>query len=298
MKILIADDDPVSLRFLERTLARLGHQVAAVSDGAAAIAALLAPDAPRLAILDWMMPLADGLEVCRTLRRRPTPYTYIILLTSRRDRADMLQGLDAEADDFLTKPCDAIELQARLRSGERVIALQEHLIEAQEALRFEATHDRLTGLWNRGMILDHLNRELSRVRRSKGSLAVLMADIDHFKAINDEHGHGVGDVVLREAGTRMRATLRAYDALGRYGGEEFLLVLPDAEAAGAREAAERVRTALRSSPLTDGAVSVSTSVSIGGATTAIGYDAAALIQASDRALYHAKGCGRDRVEVV
>jgi two-component system cell cycle response regulator len=297
VKILIADDDAVSRRLLAGTLAQFGHEVVAVEDGDQAAAALLAPDAPQLAIIDWVMPGLDGLEVCRRLRQRPTPYTYIILLTSRDRRSDMLQALDAGADDFLSKPCDPLELRVRLRSGERVIALQAGLIETQEALRFEATHDRLTGIWSRGTILDHLERELSRARREKGSMAVLLADLDHFKRVNDLHGHVVGDIVLRETGRRMRSGLRAYDGIGRYGGEEFLLVLDHTDIAGAKPVAERIRCSLGCEPMHAESVTVTVTTSIGVTDTATaGYSSDALIQAADRALYQAKALGRDRVQ--
>jgi diguanylate cyclase (GGDEF)-like protein len=296
VKILIADDEPVSRRLLEGTLVRLGHEVIAVEDGDQALAALLAPDGPRLAILDWMMPGIDGLDVCRQVRQRPTPYTYLILLTSRDQRSDMLEGLDTGADDFLTKPCDAVELRVRLRSGERVIALQEHLLEAQAALRFEACHDRLTGLANRGSILDQLHKELKRARRERAPLSVLLADLDHFKSINDDYGHAVGDKVLREVGTRMRSVLRASDAIGRYGGEEFLIVLPRATVEGAQEVGERVRTAVCAEPVSDNGLVIPASTSIGAASTATtGFDPDALVRAADAALYRAKAQGRDRV---
>jgi diguanylate cyclase (GGDEF)-like protein len=297
MRILIAEDDQISRCLLQATLVRLGHEVVAVENGTQATAALLDPDGPQLAILDWMMPGADGLTVCRTVRQRPTPYVYIILLTSRDRRSDMVEGFDAEADDFLTKPCDAIELRARLRSGERVLALQENLLRAQASLTYEATHDQLTGLWNRGMILEHLKGEVSRARRKTAPVGVLMADVDHFKPINDSHGHRVGDAVLREVGQRMRAVLRDYDAIGRYGGEEFLMVLGGADLAGARDVAERVRLAVRSQPVQHGSIALSVSLSLGVACSAtVGFEPDALIQVADQALYRAKECGRNRVE--
>jgi diguanylate cyclase (GGDEF)-like protein len=222
---------------------------------------------------------------------------YIILLTSRDRRSDMVEGFDAEADDFLTKPSDAIELRARLRSGERVLALQENLLRAQASLTYEATHDQLTGLWNRGMILEHLKGEVSRARRKTAPVGVLMADVDHFKRINDSHGHRVGDAVLREVGQRMRAVLRDYDAIGRYGGEEFLMVLGGADLAGARDVAERVRLAVRSQPVQHGSIALSVSLSLGVACSAtVGFEPDALIQVADQALYRAKECGRNRVE--
>jgi diguanylate cyclase (GGDEF)-like protein len=295
MKILIADDEPVSRRLLEGTLKKLGHDVLAVEDGTRATATLLAADGPRMAILDWMMPGCDGLAVCREVRKRAAPYTYIILLTSRDRRSDMVEALDAEVDDFLTKPYDAVELRARLRSGERVLLLQETLLLAQEALRHEATHDRLTGLWNRARIYDHLKREARRSEREKTTLAVLLADLDHFKQINDTYGHGVGDAVLHEAGQRMRSVLRDYESIGRYGGEEFLIVLSKADMVVGRQVAERIRRAVGAEPVVHGTTRVEVKVSVGLASTMLGFDPTALVHAADNALYRAKQQGRNTV---
>lgn len=296
MKILIADDDPVSRRLLEATLIRLGHEVAAVANGTDAILALSAPEAPRLAVLDWMMPGADGLAVCRAIRQRTGPYIYLILLTARDRREDLVEGLHAEADDFLTKPLDIVELKARLRSGERVLRLQEGLLAAQEELRRRATHDDLTGLWNRGMILERLTHELGRARRERTAVAVAMADLDHFKHINDTYGHAAGDAVLRYAASRLRETLRDRDCLGRYGGEEFLIVVPNCGASGAMDTAERSRVAVAESSVAFGASTIPVTVSVGVASTdAVGYDEAALMRAADAALYEAKARGRNRV---
>lgn len=297
MRILIADDDPVSRRLLEGTLVRLGHEVVSVSDGQEALVSLLSPDGPRLAILDWMMPGADGLDVCRTLRRRSAPYVYVILLTARDRREDMVAGLDAEADDFLTKPFDKIELRARLRSGERVLGLQERLLKAQEALREQATHDHLTGLWNRGEILEELDRETARARREKRPLAVVMADIDHFKQINDTHGHQAGDAVLRQTAERMRSVMRNYDSIGRYGGEEFLFVLPGCDLAEARQVAERARALVNGAPHHVGDLDLQISISLGVAWASDGStEPTAIIKTADDALYRAKAKGRNRVE--
>jgi diguanylate cyclase (GGDEF)-like protein len=295
VRILIADDEPVARRLLERTLQQLGHQVAVVSNGADALTRLLAPDGPRMAILDWMMPGTDGLGVCRAVRQRPTPYVYVILLTSRDRPEDIVEGLEAGADDFLSKPFDVGQLRARLRSGERVLTLEANLLEAQAALKHQATHDRLTGLWNRGMVVDHLERTLSQAEREGKTVSVAMGDLDSFKAVNDQHGHGTGDAVLVEVTRRMRSVLRKYDALGRYGGEEFLLVVGGDESL-ARKLAERVRVAVGSEPVRDGALSLPVTVSFGVASTAAtGFDADRLIEAADRALYRAKEGGRNRI---
>ena len=269
----------------------------AVSDGHGALASLLSPDGPRLAILDWMMPGADGLDVCRTLRRRTAPYVYVILLTARDRHEDMVAGLDAEADDFLTKPFDKIELRARLRSGERVLDLQERLLKAQDALREQATHDHLTGLWNRGEILAELDREAARAAREHRPLAVVMADIDHFKRINDTYGHQAGDAVLRQTAERMRSVMRNYDSIGRYGGEEFLFVLPGCDVTEARQVAERARALVHGAPHHAGDLDLQVSISLGVACTGNGsVEPTALIKAADDALYRAKAKGRNCVE--
>lgn len=296
MKILIADDDRVSQRLLQATLAKLGHEVAAVSGGAAALSALLEADAPRLAILDWQMPDMDGLAVCRTVRADAPAYVYVLLLTSRDRQEDRTLAYEAGVDDFLSKPLDVADLRSRLRVGERVLELQAKLLVIQEALRHEATHDHLTGLWNRRMILDTLGRLLDKSIEDQQPLAVALADIDHFKQINDRHGHAAGDAVLREAAARMRMVLRGDDAIGRYGGEEFLLVLPDCDRDAAVTVVDRARLGVVGRPIDVGDLSLDVSVSAGVAWAARKVDASALIQAADEALYRAKAAGRNRVE--
>jgi two-component system cell cycle response regulator len=296
MRILIADDDPVSRRLLEATLSRLGHEVVSVANGTDAIEQLARPDGPRLAVLDWMMPGADGLAVCRAVRQRPGPYVYAILLTSHNRREDLVVGLDAEADDFLTKPLDVVELRARVRSGERVIALQEGLLEAQATLQRLARFDELTGLCNRRTILESLAEAVDRARRDRGHLGVAMADLDHFKTINDTYGHAGGDEVLRRVAKRIATVLGSDDTVGRYGGEEFLVVVPEADAARVGRVAERCRLAVAdmSVPVADTVVRPTVSVGLA-SSRLLGYDEDALIQAADAALYQAKADGRNRV---
>jgi len=298
VRILIADDDALSRRMLEATLQRLGHDVVSVEDGTAALTVLLQEDAPRMAILDWVMPGADGLDVCRAVRERSARYVYLMLLTAQDRRENMVAGLEAGADDFLTKPCQGSELQARLRSGGRVLELQEKLLEAQEALRLEAARDHLTGLWNRRMILDQLHRELRRAAHEQRPLAIVLVDLDHFKVINDTHGHAAGDEVLQETARRIRSAMRDYDFIGRYGGEEFLLLLPGCEAYSAGDVAERVRAGIAAKPAQAAGVIMPVRASLGVAWTTSGTAGpSVLIQAADEALYRAKALGRDRVEV-
>jgi diguanylate cyclase (GGDEF)-like protein len=292
VRILIADDDAVSRRLLEGTLHRLSHDVVSVSNGRQAEDALVSADGPRLAILDWMMPDIDGLEVCRTVRDHAEHYVYVILLTAKNRHEDLVTGLAAQADDFLTKPVDAVELGARIQSGARVIDLQERLLAAQEALRREASHDRLTGLWNRGMILDHLDRELKKARRNSVPVSVLMADIDHFKAINDTLGHDAGDVVLRGLGELLRRRTRGTDMAFRVGGEEFFILVHDTDQRRCTEFAESLRRQVEASRLLpDRRVTIS--VGVGGLEE--GMDVATWVKTCDERLYRAKEGGRNRV---
>ena len=298
--ILIADDDPVSRRLLQVSLGNSGYRVAMAADGAAALRMLDERDCPRLAVLDWMMPEVDGVEVCRRIRQGARePYIYIILLTAKGQKAEIIEGLEAGADDYITKPFDLQELKARLRSGKRILELQEHLVTAREQLRIQATHDSLTGLFNRMAILEALDREITRSNRENKPVAVIMADLDHFKDINDTHGHQAGDAVLQETARRILASLRAYDSVGRYGGEEFLVVIPGSGLDAAAELAERLRQGVSAQAVcVDGAM-ISTTLSLGLAVSTGEINRPEqLLQQADEALYAAKGAGRNRVETV
>ncbi len=209
MKILVAEDDGLVREVLTRTLSVLGYDVVAVADGQQAWHALQQPDAPRLALLDWMMPGIDGPEVCRRLRERgPGPYVYVILLTAKTGRADVVAGLNAGADDYIVKPFHQDELEARVRAGRRIVDLEAQLLEAKEQLRLQATCDPLTGLLNHGAIQDAFRMELRRASRERGRLGLVLLDLDLFKSVNDTYGHLAGDAVLREAAQRMKATVR------------------------------------------------------------------------------------------
>ena len=298
MKILAAEDNPVFQSMLTAILTKWGYEVVIAKDGNEALRALEADDAPRLAILDWMMPGIDGVDVCRRVRLvGREPYIYILLLTARTDSEDLVAGMDSGADDYLTKPFKAPELRARLRAGQRILQLQEQLLAAREALRQEATHDSLTGLLNRHAILGVLQIELERASRESQHISVLMADLDHFKQINDCYGHLAGDAVLRESATRMKDSSRRYDSLGRYGGEEFLMVLPGCTTDGALAQAERMRRSMASSPFCFGDYSAPVTCSIGLACRPPGIrgDTDSMVREADMALYAAKENGRNRV---
>ena len=300
LKALIADDNSVSRLLLERLLSKWGYDVIQASDGARAWEILQAEDAPRLVILDWMMPGMSGPDVCREARKRVAyAYAYILLVTSKEDKQDVIQGLDAGADDYLTKPFFPEELRARIRVGLRILELEDKLVAATDVLQYKATHDELTGLLNRASIADFLRRELERAKRHDGVCGVMLADLDHFKTVNDTLGHGAGDSVLREAAQRLTAGVRGYDAVGRYGGEEFLIVLPGCDAANLKQRAENILEGFRSRPFAAAETSISVKVSLGAACTS-SWDAPtleSLVRAADRALYRAKHNGRDRVEL-
>jgi len=301
VKVLLADDEPVSLRLLQSTLVKWGYDVLAATDGDQAWRILHSDDPPRLALLDWMMPGRKGIDICRAVRARLSqPYIYILLLTARKDKIDVIEGLESGADDYLTKPYFAQELRARLRVGERILELEDYLVAAREAMHFRATHDPLTGLWNRAAILESLDRELPRAYREGRPLGILLADLDHFKKINDTHGHLAGDEVLREAARRMLTAVRSYDLVGRYGGEEFLLLLSGCDSSNILDRAEHLRKMIASQPVraTEGSLQVTVSV---GAVSSAGIrnlDADSFLRAADQALYRAKNSGRNRVEIV
>lgn len=254
MPVLVAEDNPIFQSMLKGMLTKWGYAAHMAPNGMEAWEAMQAPNAPRLAVLDWMMPYMDGVEVCRRIRAAARePYVYVLLLTARTDSQDLVEGMEAGADDYLTKPFNAQELRVRLRAGRRILDLQQQLMEAREALRVQATHDALTGLFNRGRVLEILAAEIARSERELRPLSVLMVDLDHFKRINDAHGHQAGDAVLREASRRMSAATRQYDSPGRYGGEEFLIVLPGCNARDGCAQAERVREAFVREPFAAGA---------------------------------------------
>jgi two-component system cell cycle response regulator len=297
MRVLAAEDNPVFQSMLKTMLTKWGYQAVIARSGTEAWRVLESEDAPRLAVLDWMMPGMDGLEICRRIRSaNREPYIYILLLTARTESQDLIEGMDAGADDYLTKPFNAHELRVRLHAGRRILDLQEELLKAREALREQATHDGLTGLLNRTGILEKLDDELSRAARTGNPVSVLMADLDLFKSINDSCGHLVGDAVLREAARRLKTAARRYDSVGRYGGEEFLIVLPGCNAADAAIQGERMRQAIGATPFLSPGQPVLVTASLGVACSSHGTPEA-LVREADDALYLAKENGRNRVVV-
>src|SRR6476660_9042834 len=211
MRILIADDSIVSRHLLEATLRKWGYEVVVAADGLEAWDALQGENPPRLAILDWVMPGLTGPEVCSRVRensKNKEDYTYIVLLSSKSQREDLIVGLESGADDYLTKPFDQHELKVRLRAGTRIIDLHRELVSAREELREQATKDFLTRIWNRSSIFGILERELGRAEREGRAVGIVMADLDRFKSINDTFGHYAGDIVLKEFARRMQISIR------------------------------------------------------------------------------------------
>jgi len=309
MRVLIAEDDVTSRLLLTRVLENWGYEVTVTKDGAEAWQALLAEDAPRLAILDWMMPEMDGVDVCRLIRARETLQPpYIILLTALGDKESVVTGLEAGADDYVGKPYDPDELHARLEVGRRMVALNDQLLktndelhrandrllEAQHALEVFARTDSLTGVLNRGAIVDALEREAERATREGSPLGIGMLDIDHFKLVNDTYGHAAGDAVLCEVVRRAVGVMRPYDTFGRFGGEEFLVLVPGSGREELKEVLERIRSVIGSSPIAVDGHELAVTVSLGGATRG-SESADGLIARADDALYNAKEQGRDRV---
>ena len=301
MRILIAEDDPSFRRLLKDKLTAWGYDVIVSDNGLEALKILQSEDSPAMALLDWMMPGLNGVEVCRKVRETwVEPYTYIILLTSQQRNEDLVFGMEAGADDYIIKPFKHTDLRLRLRAGRRIIELQAELMAARDSFQTKASHDALTGLWNHGEILHILSKEVSRSEREESSLAVIMADIDFFKRINDSYGHLVGDVVLRLTAARMHSLMRSYDYIGRYGGEEFLMILPDCSTDAAIDFAERLREKICGEHIdtSEGLVPVTISLGVAATTPGNRRDIESLLKIADKSLYLAKEKGRNRVEVV
>jgi diguanylate cyclase (GGDEF)-like protein len=289
MQALVVDDSAVYRKLIGDHLRSWGFGVTLAETGSDAWRILEQPDAPKLVLLDWVLPDLDGIELCKRIRQAGAsgPYVYVILLTSKEGRQNMLEAMEAGADDFLVKPVDELEMKARLLVGKRILDLQEELVSARESMRHAATHDCLTGLLNRGEIIAMFQRELERGR-----------DIDHFKNVNDTLGHLFGDEALREIGRRLQSQLRVYDGVGRYGGEEFLMILPNCDLPNTMMRADELRKIVASTPVLCSGVERLITMSMGVAVSAGDgkNELEALLNQADAGLYAAKEKGRNRVE--
>jgi diguanylate cyclase (GGDEF)-like protein len=303
MKILIAEDDLTTRLTLAAALRQWGYEVQLAADGAQALEALRAPNGPRLALLDWMMPELDGVQVIEQFRaeRQATDYAYFILLTSRDSKKEVAAGLAHGADDYIVKPFDPDELQGRLRAATRIMDLQRQLMELVHTLESMAKTDPLTGLFNRWALLEELRKTFVKDAVFSMPSLFIIADIDHFKRVNDSYGHDVGDVVLKEVGRRLRAAFRQIDIVCRIGGEEFLVVAPEVNADRAFETAERARLAVAASPIPiNGGQTIPVTVSCGvcAANLAEISQIDAFTKHADQAMYLSKNNGRNRTTVL
>jgi two-component system cell cycle response regulator len=298
MRVLVAEDTLTSRLVLQATLARWGYEVLAVASGNEAWEELQKPDAPALLVLDWEMPGMDGIDLCREVRAREGDRPrYIILLTGRNSTEDLVAGLEAGANDYVRKPFDPAELQARVDVGRRFVELYDQLLASQRAVEHLARTDSLTQIMNRGAIMARLTEEIARAKREGSSLALGIMDVDHFKRVNDTRGHAAGDQVLREVVRRLAVATRPYDGLGRIGGEEFLVLIPGASRHHGRAVLERAREVVCATPIEHADREIDVTVSLGGTTTCGDEPADQVLTRADEALYRAKELGRNRVEM-
>jgi two-component system, cell cycle response regulator len=300
MKVLVVDDSAIYRKLIGDHLRSWDFEVILAEDGSEAKRILDQPNAPKLVLLDWVLPDMDGTDLCKRIRETGSSgtYVYVILLTSKEGKQNMLRAMQAGADDYLVKPFDELELKARLLVGKRILDLQDQLVLARESMHYAATHDSLTTLMNRSEVVTMLLSELARARRERNPIGVILADIDHFKAVNDTLGHLFGDEALRQVGHRLRDQLRIYDSVGRYGGEEFLMVLPNCDVDNTFVRANELREFVARTPVTYSGQKHSVTLSMG-VTVSEGKgeeDAEFLIVHADLALYAAKRNGRNRVE--
>lgn len=292
MKILLVEDSRLERHKISRYLTEWGLDFVAIESGTEALTLLEGSEPPNMVLLDWMLPDLDGIDVCRRIRTNGAsgPYVYIVMLTAKSLKRDLLIAMAAGADDYLAKPIDPSELRARIMVGKRILDLQ-------QSLRFAATHDFLTNLLNRSEILAAIDKERSHSERERKPTTIIMADIDHFKRINDSLGHGAGDEVLKEVGRRLKSDLRPYDVVGRYGGEEFLIILPGCDLATGARRADELRNLVAKDPIFTPFGTTAATVSLG-VTAAFNRECSVsdLLREADMCMYAAKKKGRNRVE--
>jgi len=297
-RILIVDDSPVYRKLLEQQLFGLESCTISVAKSGNEALEILEVQHPSLVITDWLMPDLTGIELCQAIRSRGREYTYVIILTSNAEKKDVVKGLSAGADDYLTKPFDEEELRARVRVGMRLVDLQ-HQVESKNRLLEELSlTDPLTGLPNRRAVVAWADRQLQAAARHGFSLWVVLIDLDHFKSVNDTYGHEAGDRVLTKFGQILKANTRASEMSGRMGGEEFIHLITFAEEAGVRTVTERIRQQLAGQIFHLGGKDFRVTASFGAA----GFsgteppDFSAIVASADTALYRAKHLGRNRIE--
>jgi diguanylate cyclase (GGDEF)-like protein len=298
IRLLLVEDEPTQQLLMQRLLQGVGYSVDVASNGEDALKMIKTGRYP-LVLTDWEMPGMDGATLCRLVREANLPSVYILLLTSHGAVAHAVAGLRAGANDFIRKPADETELVARLDAGRRVVLLEQSLRDANTQIEHLSVTDPLLSIFNRRYLHERLPAQASRARRYGNSLSVVMADLDHFKKINDTFGHQIGDAVLQHAVKLARSALRQTDWMARYGGEEFVIVLPETPLLGAYSVAERMRRLCSDTPLQIAETKLVVTASFGVATIdgvlASKDDADAMLREADKALYESKRAGRNRV---
>ncbi|HVY80107.1 MAG TPA: diguanylate cyclase [Steroidobacteraceae bacterium] len=301
-RLLLVEDEPTQRLMLERQLSRAGYLVDTAENGEQALTKILEGQY-HILLTDWDMPGMDGPTLCKRVRAANlNTYIYILLLTGHLTTDDLVVGLGAGANDYVRKPANQAELLARLSAGSRIVKLEQSLREANEKIQLLSITDPLAGTYNRRYLNDQLLKEVERAQHYDRPLAVIMADIDRFKLINDERGHASGDEVLKRFAELAKSLIRPSDWIARYGGEEFAIVLPETDCSGAAVAAEKVRAACaeRPMPISTGALTVTSSFGVAGlpkAPMSVEAAAAAMMRDADAALYTSKHAGRNRVTV-
>ncbi len=296
MKVLVAEDDPVTRRLLEAHLNEWQYEVLLACDGRQAWDVLCSPEPPNLVISDWMMPYVNGLELCQEVRKMDKhTYVYFIILTTKSSKKDVILALEAGADDYLVKPFDKKELQCRIKIGERILGLEQRILEM-------ASTDFLTGVLNRRAFIERMDKEICRSIREDKHLSLILADIDSFKTINDHYGHHAGDLVLQKFTEKLSELLRPYDFIGRYGGEEFLVCLAGVDEGQARHIAERMRKKIEQLTIIvpEGSDALKITASFGVVSRSTGTEASlnSMTRGADDAMYMAKRNGKNQVCVV
>jgi diguanylate cyclase (GGDEF)-like protein len=299
--VLLVEDDPISRKILEKILKKEGFNVTAVENGRIAMEIFRDTFFP-IVLTDWLMPEMEGPDLCRAIReQKPDSYVYIVLLTAKDAKSDIISGLEAGADDYLTKPANRGELVARIKNGLRILELEKSLKEANEEIKILSITDPLTGAYNRGYLNERLPQEIKRSMRYHHPLSLILCDIDHFKHVNDRFGHLAGDRVLKEFAQSIIDSVRnQIDWTARYGGEEFLIVLPETNFEGAMLLAERLCQSIAGQPFSFNEKPIPVTASFG--VTGFSPDGPGseispetLLQQSDTCLYQAKNQGRNRV---